>query len=264
LGGFVGAKPESAKTGQFERALRELRARILSGDFQADSHISETAAARMMGISRTPLRAAMAHLVDEGLLDRAPSGRCTVRPFSQDDIADAIEFRGVMEGTVLRLAAERGAVPEHLAQCRRIIDQIDLALGDDAAAIDFDRYTELNAAFHQHLARLSGSATMERELDRAYRLPLASPNAFLQNQADVPAVRQSLYRAQAQHKTMIEAVENREGSRAEASAREHARLARANFNYVLFKDRGLAHRIPGLALVTNNENETTSHKGRTP
>ncbi len=251
----MAAKAGSAKTSQFDRALRELRSRILSGDFEADTHVSETAAADLLGLSRTPLREAMAHLVDEGLLDRAPSGRCTVRPFTREDIADAIEFRGVMEGTVVRLAAERGADPDHLGQCRRIIAGIDAALGAHAAAIDFDRYTELNARFHEHLSKLSGSATMERELARACRLPLASPNAFLQNQADVPAVRQSLYRAQAQHKAIIEAVAAREGSRAEAIAREHARLARENLNYVLRDDRELAARIPGLALVTN----TTKH-----
>lgn len=262
-----GAKSGPSKERQFERALRELRQRILSGEFQPDQHLSETAAAGLIGISRTPLREAMAHLVDEGLLERAPSGRCTVRQFSRDDIIDAIEFRGVLEGTVARIAAERGADPDHLDACRRIIDQIDIALGATEAEIEFDRYTELNAQFHDHLARLSGSGVLEKEALRAHRLPLASPNAFLQSQAGVAAVRRSLYLAQAQHKAMIEAVALRQGSRAEAVAREHARLARENFDHVLFAGRDLADEIPGLSLVAAgtepDQKHISTHPGRT-
>lgn len=250
----IGAK--GGKKQQSERALRELRSRILSGELQADQHVSEPAAAEMLGISRTPAREAMARLVEEGLLHRSESGRCTVRHFTREDVNDAIEYRGVLEGTVLRLAAERGAAREAMEQCRRIVTEIDGCLGERPEDIDFDRYTALNADFHRYLAKLSGSPTMERELLRAHRLPLGSPNAFLQNQADVPMIRRSLFRAQAHHWAMLEAVANREGSRAEALAREHARLARTNLDHVFVGNRTLAKRIPGLSLVSENDKQT--------
>ncbi len=250
----------------FERAVRELRAQILSGALPADKNVSETAAAAMIGISRTPTREAMAHLVDEGLLERTPTGRWTVRRVTRQDIIDGIEFRGVLEGTVLRLAAERGAQPEPLARCQDIIAELDAVLGSSASDIAFDRYTELNEAFHGHLAGISGSVTLERELLRACRLPLASPNAFLQSQMDVPEIRASLFVAQAQHKAIIDAVINGEGARAEALAREHARLARTNLDYVMFDNQRLAKAIPGLGLIAADARRKKSHathQGRT-
>jgi len=47
----------------------------------------------------------------------------------------------------------------------------------------------------------------------------------------------------------VEAIALREGSRAEALAREHARLARQNLEFVLDQDRSLIRRVPALSLV---------------
>lgn len=246
---------------QSERAMRELRARILAGELPADSHISETAAAGMLGISRTPTREALAQLVEEGLLDRTSSGRCTVRALSREDVLDAIELRGVLEGTVVRLAAERGAEPGALTRCREIVHAIDGAIGATEADTDFERYVALNGEFHATLARLAGSALLQREAARAAKLPLASPNAFLQRREHLNAVRRSLLAAQAQHRAILDAVARREGARAEALAREHARLARENLDVLMRSDGRIAEGIPGLSLVAGAP--TSSMKGRT-
>ena len=263
----MGKAARSGNKQLYERALRELRARILSGELKPDQHVSETAAADLIGMSRTPMREAMSHLVEEGLLRRSRTGRCTVRQFTREDVIDAIELRGVIEGTVVRIAAERGADPERLAKCREILDRIDAVLGATEADIEFDRYTELNEDFHRQLGRISGSATLERELARVNRLPLASPNAFLQSQMNVPSVRRSLFLAQAQHRGILEAVVRQEGSRAEALAREHARLARQNLDHVIFENRSLMDHIPGLSLVAgagdSSGAEVPSHQRRT-
>jgi len=247
--------------------LRKLRSLILSGELAPGQHLSETAAGELLGMSRTPAREVLAQLIEEGLLLRSGTGRCLVSRFTREDVIDGIELRGVMEGTVLRVAAERGADPQVLDALAGIADAIDGMLPGDGSGVDFDGYTALNQQFHDTLARLSGSPTLERELLRIYRLPLASPNAFLQSQNDVPAIRNSLFRAQAQHRAMIEAVRHREGSRAEALAREHARLARENLDYVVFNNRPLANRIPGLSLVSRTQSRAapdnrTATRGR--
>jgi GntR family transcriptional regulator, vanillate catabolism transcriptional regulator len=81
------------------------------------------------------------------------------------------------------------------------------------------------------------------------RLPFAGPSAFLNAQTDIPAFRASLTVGQAQHRAIAAAIEMREGARAEAVAREHARLARQNLDFVL-ADRTLVDRVPGLRLVS--------------
>ena len=94
--------------------------------------------------------------------------------------------------------------------------------------------------------------TLERELERIGKLPLASPSAFLEGQEDLPAFRKSLTFAQRQHRAIFEAIVAREGARAEALCREHARLARENLSLVMADESLPREKIPGLSLVTNN------------
>ena len=238
------------RVSQFEKALLDLRAQILNGRFEANSRLAETALAAHLGISRTPLRQAMDRLVDEGLLERTETGRCRVASFTMDDIIDAIEMRGVIEGTAARLAAERGADPALVAECRRVLAALDLATARDDA-VDVRAYMRLNARFHELIGALSGSRVVQREVERASRLPLASPSAFLQGQEVVAAFLHSLPRAQLQHHDILDAILSREGARAEALAREHARLARENLKYAMQAGPEVAARVPGLTLVSN-------------
>jgi GntR family transcriptional regulator, vanillate catabolism transcriptional regulator len=93
------------------RALLRLRELILRGEFAPGERMSELRLVETLGVSRTPLRLALAALEHEGLLRSAGSRGYVVREFTQADISDAIELRGVLEGTAARFAAERGASP---------------------------------------------------------------------------------------------------------------------------------------------------------
>jgi GntR family transcriptional regulator of vanillate catabolism len=233
---------------QFDKGLGELRSIVLSGDFAPHDRLSETMLADRLGISRTPLRQAIDRLVEEGLLERVESGGCRVARFTLADILDSIELRGVLEGMAVRLAAERGVSAELADQCKRVLDELNEAVFVPATP-DFSSYVPLNQEFHDLMGRLCESSIVERELSRAYRLPVASPTAFLGGQELIPDFQESLRRAQRQHLNIFEAIMNREGTRAESLAREHARLARVNLEYITNENPKLAERIPGLALV---------------
>lgn len=233
---------------QYDKGLSELRSLLLSGDFAPHDRLSETALAERLGISRTPLRQAIDRLVVEGMLERLSSGGCRVARFTIQDILDAIELRGVLEGMAARLAAERGVSNELADRCREVLDALsDAVFTPDVP--DFSRYVPLNQQFHELMWQLSGSSLIARELERVNRLPVASPTAFLGGQELIPDFQDSLRHAQRQHLTIFEAIMNREGTRAEALAREHARLARANFEYIVNEEPKLAERVPGMALV---------------
>lgn len=238
----------SQRAAQSQRALMGVRDLIVSGEIRAGSRLSELALVERLGISRTPLRAALARLGQEGLVEAIPSGGYAVRSFTREEVIDAIELRGTLEGLALRLAAERGVAPARMGELLRLLDGIDGALRGSVEEMDFDRYVDLNAAFHEKLWGLA-SQTIRREIERVTSLPFASPSAFLDKQANVEAFRRSLYGAQTQHRAMVEAINLREGSRAEALAREHARLARQNLEFVLDQDRSLIRRVPALSLV---------------
>jgi GntR family transcriptional regulator of vanillate catabolism len=208
----------------------------------------EVALAEELGISRTPIRDALMRLAAEGLLDRAPSGGFVVRSFAVRDVVDTIELRGVMEGTAARLAAERGAAPNLLAQAREILRQIDALFLDQV--FDMDQYSSLNTQFHTLLARMSQSAVLIREIDRITSLPFASPSAFLDDQSRQSELVKTLSAAQEQHRAMIDAIEGREGARAESLAREHARAARRNVEFLLSHEAAMREGVNSLAILT--------------
>jgi GntR family transcriptional regulator of vanillate catabolism len=241
-------RQETAKT-HARRAVIELRRRIMSGKLAGGIRLFEVYVAEQLQISRTPVREAMSRLAEEGLLDRATNGGFVVRTFSIADITDAIELRGVLEGTAARLAAERGAPPDALASFRHLVSQLDQCFGELSDDVDFDAYAELNAAFHHELAALSGSEIVRREIERITRLPFASPSAFLPDKANISAFRRSLQMAQEQHRAIAAAIESREGFRAESIAREHARAARRNLDHIIAHDRSAIDQVPALALI---------------
>ena len=80
--------------------------------------MAELPLVELLGVSRTPLRLALAELEHEGLLRGLPAGGYVVREFTQGDVRDAIEVRGVLEGTAARFAAERGVAARDLAALR--------------------------------------------------------------------------------------------------------------------------------------------------
>ena len=191
-------------------------------------------------------------LEHEGLLERGTSRGHVVRKFSIADVRDAIELRGVLEGTVARLAAERGVNPSLLDEMNDVVVRIDRTVFEEISNADLDDYIELNSQFHGCLHRMSGSEVLEREVRRISTLPLASPSAFLDAQWSIPEFRSSLFTAQRHHRDLVEAVSRREGSRAEHVAREHARLALRNLEYFLDHQKKFNEKVPGLALVSGN------------
>ncbi len=236
---------------QADRALGALRTLILSGAFERGEKLSEIALSDRLGISRTPLREAMMHLHQEGLLSREDSGSARVSSYTMRDISDAIEVRGTLEGLAARLAAERGVAAEDHAVALGILDALDLAM-DAASGVDFRAYVKNNTSFHDWIAQAAGSPIVTREIARANRLPLAGPSAFLTGQEGQSPFLRSLIIAQDQHRTILDAIMTGEGGRAEALAREHARLARRNLQQVIDRKNTDISAIPGLSLISPN------------
>ena len=231
-----------------QRALVTLRQRILGGIFPGGTRLFEVALAEELGISRTPVRDALQRLGAEGLLDRAPTGGFVVRSFAVRDVVDTIELRGVMEGTAARLAAERGAPANLLAEARDILRKIDALFG--VQSFDMEQYSVLNAQFHHLLGRLSQSAVLIREIERITSLPFASPSAFLDDQSRQSELVKTLANAQAQHRAIIDAIDAREGFRAESLAREHARAARRNVEFLLSHEAAMREGVQSLAILS--------------
>lgn len=241
--------PADASASQTVRALLLLREMILDGELPAGERISEPVVAELSGISRTPIRTALVRLQEEGLLEPIPSGGFRVRAFSADEIRDAIEVRGTLEGLAARLAAERGVSEAALDALSACVERIDRLLehGDPDEA-RFAGYVEANARFHDLLAASCRSEVVQRQVARGNALPFASPNGFIRIQAAAPDALRTLLIANAQHRAVVDAIASREGARAEALMREHARIAHRNLQATLSNPNAM-HLIPGGRLI---------------
>lgn len=241
--------PETHEEGgsQAVKVQLKLREMILAGELKAGARITELAMVEKLGVSRTPIRAALIRLEQEGLLQQMPNGGFSIRNFSESDVADAIELRGTVEGLTARLAAERGADAGALIAANRCLDEIDALLHQPMLNEEaFSDYVRLNAQFHGFLGTLAGSPVMQRELDRVGSLPFASPSGFVGVQANSPKARDMLIVAQDQHRQVMDAIARREGARAESVMREHSRLAQRNLREAVHASLNL----PGVHLIS--------------
>jgi GntR family transcriptional regulator, vanillate catabolism transcriptional regulator len=242
-----GTTSRAGATSQTMRAVLGLRELLLSGEYPPGTRMSELPLVNRLGVSRTPVRLALTRLEHEGLLEILPGGGYGVREFTLEDIYDAIELRGVLEGTAVRFAAERGVEGHQLTEMRELSAQMDRVV-HKADVPSFWRYVDLNQRFHALFLEAAASPVLERALDRILSLPFASPSAFVLAQAELPESRKILILAQHHHRDLIEAIESREGTRAEGLAREHARVARRNLEIVI-NNREVLERMPGASLI---------------
>jgi GntR family transcriptional regulator of vanillate catabolism len=236
-------------TSQTVKAQLALRDLLVEGKLRPGERVSELQMVERLGVSRTPVRMALVRLEEEGLLEAIPSGGFSVRAFSEREVFEAIEIRGALEGLGARLAAERSAGPADLCPLLECLDEIDAAVLRDRTQIaNVSRYVELNARFHALLVGLAQSPALARQLERACALPFASPSALVQVQSSSPEAHDFLTVAQDQHRCVVNAIERREGARAEAIMREHARLAHRNLERA-FANQRILELVPGSALI---------------
>src|SRR5215471_7472205 len=240
------ASPDLAP--QTGRTLLNLRELLLRGDFSAGDRISELPLVARLGVSRTPIRLALDRLAHEGLLEPAPAGGFVVRGFTVADIWDAIEMRGILEGSAARLASERFTNSSELDRLRSYRDEME-SLSCDSPNIDgFARYMDFNEAFHAEIVNLAKSPLLRKTLDRVVALPFAAPSAVVFANVRIPNAAGHFAIGQEHHRAIVEAIEQREGARAEAVAREHSRLARRNLEAIL-SDKSILSQMPGASLI---------------
>ena len=210
------------------RALLQIRELLLRGELPPGERVFEVPLAQRLGVSRTPIRLALERLAQEGLLEPAgAAGGFTVREFTMRDVWDALEARGVLEGAAARLAAERLRDKSELESMVRIHKQMGhlaepylFSPSGETPLEVMVQYIEMNGAFHAALMEMAKSPMLEWSLSRIKTIPFVSPTA-----TGTAGEAGGLLISEDQHRSILEAIGNREGARAEMLTREHARFA---------------------------------------
>jgi DNA-binding GntR family transcriptional regulator len=130
---------------------------ILDGRYPPGARIVETRVAREFGTSQAPVREALRDLEALGVVEVSAFRGARVRHPSVEELLEAFEVRAVLETQGATLAL--GAVTEaDIEQLEGYVEQMRRAAeaGDPFAEATAD------AAFHGHVMRLSGNATLER------------------------------------------------------------------------------------------------------
>lgn len=160
-----------------------LREEILSGRLAAGTPLSEIELAQRLGISRTPLRAALARLALEGFVDTTRGRTGVVSEVSIESITELFELREALETQAARLAARRRnpqvfeALAERFAQAPHL-------LGEGGVGA----YYELIAEFDRAIDDALGNAVYRGALDgvrlhlaRARRLATDNPERLVRS-----------------------------------------------------------------------------------
>lgn len=140
-----------------ESTADRLRERILNGGFLPGQRLVEAEIARQLGISRGPVREALAQLRAEGLAHEEPRRGSFVAELTPDDVREIYELRGALEGRAARLIIERGD-DAALRQLGEVMDELRAAAKVD----DREAFARIDAAFHAELCRLSGNRRLHR------------------------------------------------------------------------------------------------------
>ena len=140
-------------------AAEALRSMILSGELLPGDRLPENGLTEQLGVSRSPLREAMAVLEREGLIVQAPRRGAVVAPLTAHDIYEIYTLREQLETLAVRLGVP--VVDERrLARLRDAYAALEDATGDDQT-----EHTRLAFEFHLALVGLAG----HRRLEDSYR-----------------------------------------------------------------------------------------------
>jgi GntR family transcriptional regulator of vanillate catabolism len=146
------------RMGLQETVLMQLRDLILRGEFEPGRRLAEQQLAERLGASRTPVRAALVTLEQEGLVQVNETGGYLVRQFTVQEVADAIAVRGHLEGMAARLVAEHGFPRQLEGDLRSCLDEGDAALAPEPLTYEcYARYAVMNDRFHALVLQACGN-----------------------------------------------------------------------------------------------------------
>lgn len=126
-----------------EIAATQIRDAILSGAFRLGENVSEDRLVERLGVSRTPVRDAMALLAREGLVVVRPKRGTFVFETSPEDIKAICDYREILETQGVRVAL-RCARHAYLDDLTAVVAAMRIAL----EAEDADGYGRLDTRFH--------------------------------------------------------------------------------------------------------------------
>ena len=196
-----------------DRAYRALREVIVSLDVYDQANevrLDERRLAQDLGISRTPVREAMAQLEREGFVRSIPRRGVYVVRKTKQEVIEMITAWAALESMAARLITIH-AGDEEIATLHQMFSTFE----NGQLHAKLDEYSEVNIAFHQAIIRMSHNRVLIDLAENLFtHMRMIRGKAIGQGDRADRSIRD--------HVNIIQALEQRDTERAERLVRDHA------------------------------------------
>jgi len=231
-------RPVGSRFSLKDHAYDALRAAIMEMDLYAegvDLRLDERQLSEQLGISRTPIREALARLEQDGFVEIVPRRGAFVRPKSLDEVLEMVVVWAALESMAARLVTERASDTE-VASLRAL--GVRHSERSDRACIA--EYSEANIRFHQRILELSKCDLLKVSADNLLQHMHAVRRRAM-------AEGDRVTRSVVDHMGIIEAIEHREADLAARLVREHTMRLHDHINttWLELRERAASTSISG-------------------
>jgi len=203
-----------------DKAYELLKQRLVAGSYPPGAQLKEEHIARELGLSRTPVRAALRRLIDDGLATIDARRGVRAAEWTDADILETYHLRSLLESRAAQRAAERGD-PAVAAALQRLNDEMAATIarggGDMVLALQ-----AINSGFHRTILDASGSPRLKLVLASIIDMPIVVRSFFVSTRAD-------LLQSLQHHRDITAAIAGGDGDLAAQAMSVHLRLAAQRF-----------------------------------
>ena len=192
------------------RVFGAIEEKILSGEYRSGEQLTEMRLSSEFGVSRTPVREALAMLEREGLIELIPNKGAIVVGISKKDLIDIYSIRKRLEGLAASMAAERIGEKEKSELSEFYISKNDC-----------EKLKVLDSSFHKTIYTASGSRMLEKVLSDLHR----SISSYRKMSLSVPG---RLERSVHEHKEILKAILDGDTKKADELTALHVESALDN------------------------------------
>ncbi|MGP7816452.1 GntR family transcriptional regulator [Niallia sp. 01092] len=192
-----------------DRAYNEIKKAIIRGDFKPGDPLPEEEIASMLGISRTPIRKAIAELTFDGLVTSESGKKARISFISDEDFEHYIKLRKVLEV----LSAEEAAP----LVTDGMISHLEMLMTNQKKAIeekDLYTYIDLDSQFHLSIAEISRNRKLQDFIEQIH-------NQLSRYLVLSGTLAESAREAHEEHIKIIEALKERNAKKAGEAIRFH-------------------------------------------
>jgi DNA-binding GntR family transcriptional regulator len=142
----------------YQRVYEILIQRVISGELSPGDRLDSAELALALGVSRTPVKDALARLESEGIVEVQARRGTAISVPTPEGVAELYEVIRMIALFVVDPAIER-ATADDIAHLEALLDEVEAEI-DGGVVQDYAKYLERDRAFHSYVVELAGNSRM--------------------------------------------------------------------------------------------------------